>query len=406
MGVVLLIMRVLIVNERCGSGSTGKICVGIANALKANGHDVYIAYGVGTTVFENSYKITNSLEVVFHKIFSRIFDGQGLLSLIGTIRLIKYIKQLRPDVVNLHNLHGSYVNYPLLFKALEKTNSKVVWTLHDCWSFTGHCAHFYDCEKWKCQCNNCPYLSEYPKSYFIDRSKANFNRKKRLYTQLGNKITIVPVSRWLGSLVQESFFKDTHIEVIQNGIDTGIFKIIDKPSFKEKYELKGKFVLLGVASPWSQYKGLGDFFALRKMLSDRYVIVLVGLSEEQQKTMPPGIIGIGRTDSVDELVDIYNSADLFLNPTYQDTFPTVNLEAMACGTPVITYRTGGSPEAITEETGMVVPQGDVNAIYEAVISFELTKNNLKSNICRDNVLSHYEKGKQYKKYVNLFESLV
>lgn len=399
-------MRVLLLNSRFGSGSTGRICKGITDALKQRGHEAYVAYGLGITNYKNSYKITNKLEVYFHVLLSRVFDAQGLFSILASYRLIKYIKQIKPDVINIHTIHGSYLNYPRLFRYLNKTKIKVVWTLHDCWSFTGHCAHFYECNKWKSQCSNCPYIKEYPQSYFLDRSRANFNHKKRLFTQLGNRLTIVPVSKWLSGLVSESFFKNNRNEIIHNGVDVNQFKIIEHPQFRRERHLEDKIIILGVALPWSKYKGLKDFFVLRSMLPDKYTIVLVGLDAEQRKSMLPGMLGLGRTDSIEELVDIYNSADLFVNPTYQDTFPTVNLEAMACGTPVITYTTGGSPEAITDETGDVIKQGDTDALYNSILSFDLSHLELVKCKCRENVLYHYHKESQFLKYVDLFESLV
>lgn len=396
-------MKVILINSRCGTGSTGRICVGIANVLQSSGHQAYIAYGLGKSTYKNSFKFANRFEVLLHTFLARLTDREGLFSYFATKRLIKYISQVHPDVVNIHTIHGSYVNYPMLFRFLKKEGCEVAWTLHDCWSFTGHCAHFYECQKWKVQCYDCPHIKEYPKSYFIDNSKTNYKKKKFFLTQLGSKLTIVAVSNWLGGLVESSFLKNARIEVIQNGIDTDLFRIIDKPRFKLNRGLQNKIVLLGVALPWSQYKGLKDFFILRKMLSDKYVIVLVGLDEEQKNMMEPGMIGLGRTDSIEELVDIYNSADLFINPTYQDTFPTVNLEAMACGTPVITYKTGGSPESITVGTGLVVTQGDTQALYDAIVSYSFTK--AEKMIYRENVIQHFDKDCQFMKYVELFESL-
>jgi len=398
-------MKVVIINSRCGSGSTGKICVGIGKMLSQYGHKVVVAYGLGSASFQNSKKIGFSLEVFVHKVLSRLFDCEGLGSIFSTLKFVHFLKSFKPDVVNIHTIHGSYLNYPILFNYLYKHPVKVVWTLHDCWSFTGHCAHFYECEKWKVFCHECPYKNDYPQSLFLDHSKSNYLRKKRLYTQLGDRLTIVPVSNWLKGLVKESFFKNNRIEVIHNGIDTDLFKIINQPKFKTKYSIEDKTMLLGVALPWSKYKGFSDFFEIRKKLSDEYVIVLVGLDESQMKQLLPGMIGLSRTDSVAELMDIYNSADIFVNPTYQDTFPTVNLEAMACGTPVVTYKTGGSPESVKKETGCVVPQGDIDSMCDTIVSLSKSKSSIIGYSCRQNVVTNYNQETQFYKYVDLINSI-
>ena len=284
----------------------------------------------------------------FHYAYNSLFKGeQGLGSVIATRKLVGRLKEINPDIVHIHNIHGYYLNYPILFNYLKEANIPIVWTLHDCWSFTGHSAYCdaVGCTKWKNGCGNCPNLKEYPISY-TDNSKNNWIRKKEIVTGVPD-MTIITPSKWLAELVKESFLSEYRVEVINNGIDTDVFKPT-YGDFRKRYHLEDKKILLGVASVWEKRKGLDDFIKLSEMIDDSYRIVLVGLSDNQLKTLPEGIIGITRTNSVKELAEIYTAADLFLNLTYEDNYPTVNLEAQSCGTPVITYDTGGSGESVPE----------------------------------------------------------
>lgn len=399
-------MRVLLINTVCGQGSTGRICVGISDMLKANGHEACIAYGIGNSNYPDSINISSGkCDYILHNILSRITDSEGLHSCKATKRLIALIKDFKPDVIHIHTLHGHYINYKLLFKYLATTNLPIVMTLHDCWSFTGHCAHFVmrGCEKWKVECNKCQFLDEYPQSWYLDRSKRNFNLKKQLLTTLQNKLTIVPVSYWLEKYVKQSFLKDCQIQTIHNGIDLNIFKPSVNIKVIDKYDLKGKKIILGVALPWSTFKGFPDFLKLRRLLSNEYIIVMVGVSRKQKEILPEGIIGIERTDSTKDLADLYSAADVLVNTTYCDNYPTVNLEAISCGTPVVTYKTGGSPESIIDDvTGKVVSQGDVVALKDAIEKLLcIDRLTLRSN-CRTYAQSHFDKNKCFRKYLDLY----
>lgn len=276
-------------------------------------------------------------------------------------------------MINLHNIHGYYLNVEILFEYLAKTDIPVVWTLHDCWPFTGHCSYFdrYHCEKWKSGCHHCPNSKGYPKSLFLDCSKTNYARKKELFNKPKN-ITFVAVCNWMANNVKASFLGGYPVETIYNGVDVETFRprfegLNGSNSLKAKLGInESAKVVLGVASTWDRRKGLDDFVKLRTMMTDEYAIVLVGLNDKQIAALPEGVIGIKRTESVDQLAELYSLADVFVNPTYVDNFPTTNIEALACGTPVVTYRTGGSPEAIDEKTGMVVNQGEMNLLLPAV----------------------------------------
>ena len=399
-------MRILQINVTANWGSTGRIAEEIGQMAISHGCKSYIAYGRGNPQSQSRLiSIGNDWNVNFHALQSRLLDNHGLNSKQVTQIFIKEIDKIVPNLIHLHNIHGYYLNYPLLFDYLKTINIPVVWTLHDCWAFTGHCAHFsyIGCEKWKILCHDCPQKREYPSSWLIDRSKKNYQDKLRAFTSL-KKMTLVPVSDWLASEVRQSFFKDYPIQVIHNGIDIDTFA----PMQVSKTDLKlvDKFVILGVASVWSFRKGLQDFISLREKLSDEYVILLVGLDEKQMKHIPNGIVGIKRTNSVQELAAYYSVSDVFLNPTWEDNFPTTNLEALSCGTPVITYRTGGCVEAIDDNTGFIVEQGDIDTVVDIVKLIKGKGKQRWASVCRERAVRLYNKRERYEEYLQLYKKVV
>ncbi len=362
------------INVVCGIRSTGRICTDLADALTAQGHTVKIAYGreeVPDKYKKYAHRIGTDFDVKLHGIRARLLDESGFGSKIATIRFIEWVKKFDPDVIHLHNIHGYYINIEVLFDYLRTCGKKIIWTLHDCWAFTGHSAlcDGIGCEKWKNGCGNCPNLKEYPKSY-KDYSKNNWLKKRKIFTRIPN-LTIVTPSKWLAGLVKRSFLKGYSVKVIHNGIDTSQFYPI-KSDFRKRYNIEDKYVLLGVASSWNEMKGLSDYIKLAKILDDSYRIVLVGLSKEQLRSVPQNMICIERTNSTEELVQIYSASDVLLNLSYCENYPTVNLEAIACGTPVITYDTGGSAESAIIN-GNVVLRGDLNAVIS-----ELNEHNYKT----------------------------
>ena len=305
----------------------------------------------------------------------------------------------------MHNLHGYYINIEILFNYLSEYNKKVVWTLHDCWAFTGHCPHFdlVNCNKWETGCFNCPRKSDYPASYIVDNSKNNYEKKKKLFTSIKN-MTIITPSEWLANLVQKSYLGKYSINVINNGIDLSAFKPTES-SFKTEYNIQNKKIILGVASRWGVHKGLNDFIKLSSMLDDNYKIVLVGLSKKQIKLMPENIICISKTDSIKQLAQIYTAADIFVNLTYEDNYPTVNLEALACGTPVITYQTGGSVECINDACGMSVKKGDLDSALNAIKHICQDPRSIIKDSCIINA-KKYDKKETYNKYINLYKNRI
>lgn len=388
-------LKLLQLNVTANWGSTGKIAEGIGQAAMAAGWESAIAYGRYSNPSQSQLiKVGNQADVYAHYARARFLDGEGLGSLRATKRLIEKFKNYQPDIIHLHNIHDHWLNYPLLFEYLASVKTPVVWTFHDCWAFTGHCSHFENsgCFKWRNQCYDCPLKA--PLS--LDMSARNYNLKKEYFEALGKRLTIVPCSRWLADYVKESFLGNCNIEVINNGIDTNLFSPSDA--------IKKEKMILGASNVWPDYKGLPDFKKLRELLPPDINITLVGLTAKQVSELPAGIKGVERTGNVHELIELYRRASAFVNPTHNDTFPTVNLEALACGTPVITYNTGGSPEAIDENTGIVVTKGDVYALAEAVL--QVIEHTFSSEACCKRAVENFNKDRQFGKYITLYNSIL
>lgn len=485
-------MKILFINSVCGIGSTGKIVVDLAREAAKQGHQCWIAYGRGNSIGISDseyirdrksggyrtggqqtdgqsgewkagsriglYKIESKTEVLIHVIMSRLTDRQGFYSKMATKRFATWIRKLRPDIIHLHNIHGYYLHLPTLFDTIKDMNVKVVWTLHDCWAFTGHCSHFdyKGCNRWRKQCFECPQKKEYPASFFMEQSKRNYREKREMFCGVRD-MTIVTPSKWLAGLVEESFLgksrteikknrysedKDIvagyRVQVINNGIDLSVFHEA-KSEIKKRYGIRDKSVILGVASQWSLRKGLKDFVRLSRMLDKRYQIVLIGLSKKQLKQLPNAIIGIERTSSGEELAMWYTAADVFVNPTYEDNFPTVNLEAISCNTPVVTYRTGGAAEMLEDSVlfsknvervksggieykqpleqwelwldavsrSQIVEKGDITGLYRAVQKVEkgLTVERrypYYSKGWKDTVYTEFSKEKMLEEYMKVY----
>lgn len=361
-------MKVLMINSVCGIRSTGRICTDLAEQFIVEGHTVKIAYGrevVPEKYKELSILIGGKFDTYISGIKSRLLDNEGFNSVKATKRFLKWADEYNPDLLWLHNLHGYYINIKLLFDWIKsRPNMQVKWTLHDCWAFTGHCSYFTvaKCNKWKNKCYDCIQKSGYPKSVFADCSEKNFAIKKKIFNGVRNMTLITP-SKWLADLVKQSFLKNYPVEVINNTINPEIFKPRDS-NFRQHYNLQNKKIILGVASTWRDSKGLSDFIKISNLLEDEYQIVLVGLTEKQCKSVPDNIIKIIRTNNAEELAGIYTVADVFVNPTHQDNYPTVNLEARACGTPVITYNVGGSPESAGNEH--IVEENDISGLIDKI----------------------------------------
>jgi putative colanic acid biosynthesis glycosyltransferase len=401
--------KVLQINTALNTGSTGRIAEQIGKIAIDRGWESYIAYGrKGNESLSKSIKVGSEFDFYIHLFYTRLFDKHGLASIKATKKLIEDIIAIKPDIIHLHNLHGYYVNYELLFQFFKNSTIPVVWTLHDCWPFTGHCSYFSNisCEKWKVNCGKCPKKKNYPRSWFFDRSKYNFSLKKETYCLITN-LTIVPVSHWLGSLVKESILSNFPMCVIHNGINNEDFKLTnDIIKIREKYCINHRHILLGVATSWSIGKGLKDYFKLATQLPENCVIVLVGLTKQQIQKLPNEIIGIERTESVKELAGLYSLADIVLNLSYQETFGMTTVEGFACGTPGIVYNLTASPELITPETGIVIEPGNISNLRNAIDEILSKGKEFYSSKCRERAEEMYSAKIQYEKYLALYEELI
>lgn len=401
-------MRVLHINSVVNTGSTGRIVEQIGKVLVEQGHESIIAYGreIGSRISASSIvKIGSRTNVFWHGINTVLKDNHGFAKDWTTEKFIRDIDKINPDVVALYNLHGYYINIELVFEYLKRKNIPVVWTLFDCWAFTGHCTYFDNigCEKWKTQCFECPKYDKYPKS-LIDNSKINYHNKKMIFNSL-EKLQFVTHSLWLSNLVADSFLGKYKINFIPSAVDTDVFKP-KMSDLMEKYGIGGKKIILGCANIWNDRKGFKDFLALASCIKANMVIVLIGVSNLQLKMLPTNIIGITKTESIEELAKWYSVASVFVNPTYMDNFPTTNIEALACGTPVITYNTGGSPESIDGSTGCVVKIGDINGIWESIEDL-ISRDQLKlSFACRERALTNYSKQTRFLDYLRVFEKSI
>ncbi|HJC98541.1 MAG TPA: glycosyltransferase [Candidatus Phocaeicola merdavium] len=394
------------------STSTGRIMQEIGELAMQNGWKSYIAYGKGRDGIKPCQSrlipIGNRLDTLWHGLETRLFDRHGLASVQATRTFVKQIEHIAPDIIHIHNIHGYFLNYQVLFDYLSECGIPVVWTVHDCWLYTGHCYYYsyIQCNKWESGCGDCPQKRKFPASWWLDRSARNYQDKQEAFTSMPyGKLTIVPVSDWIRGEMSRSFLKGYPFRVIHNGIDTEVFTVYGADEVKRKYGWQGKHVLLGVASIWSEEKGLPDFIKLAQQLRDDEMIVLVGVTEEQKSQLPQNVYGIRRTENIRELAQLYSAADVFVNPTWQDNYPTVNMEAIACGTPVVTYRTGGSVEAVTEDTGFIVEQGDVKGLLDAVRVIEQYGKHYYADRCRKYALANFRKEDRYADYLNLYEEL-
>lgn len=392
-------MRIVQINQ-FSYKAAGNIMMNIHRGLLENGVDSYVAWGRGRKAEnEHEFFMDDRYGVLFHGFYTRLTDKAGFASKRATKKLIDWLDGIKPDIVHLHCTHGYYLNTQMMFDYLKKNKVKVVWTLHDCWAFTGHCAYFdgCQCEKWKTGCHHCEQLDTYPKS-FVDNSKWNWTKKKEMTENMD--LTLVTPCNWLKNVLKDSFLGTHPVEVINNGIDLDVFRHVES-DYKSKINALGKYLILGVAGEWTVRKGLKDFVKLSQMLdSEKFQVVLVGLTAKQKAELPAEIIGIERTENVQELVALYSAADVFLNPTYEDNYPTTNLEAVACGTRVLTYRTGGSPESVCEETGAVYEKGDVESLYQWILDDFAKKNRTP---LQKSCAERFGKKQMIEKYLKLYE---
>lgn len=393
-------MKIVQINSTSGVGSIGKICEAVSKTLTQKGIENYIFYTQGVSNNSQSIKYASDFDIKKQALKSRIFGNNGFNSSSITKHLIEQLVAIKPDIVHLHNLHSHNCNLEMLMSYLRNNNIKIFWTFHDCWAFTGYCMYFdiVSCEKWKNICHKCTQYKKY--SWICDRSEYLFSKKKSIFT--GLNLTIITPSVWLSDLVQQSFLSDYHTKIINNGIDLSVFKprISD---FRSKYNCENKFIVLGVAMGWEYRKGLEYFIRLANDLDDKCKIVLVGTNKKIENNLPENIISINRTENQEQLAEIYSSADLFVDPTLEDNYPTTHLESIACGTPVLTFNTGGSAEMINERCGMVVEKGNYQSLLESIVFCEKKYPFIREACANEAVAFSQEIA--FQKYVDLYSVL-
>ncbi|MBR1869427.1 MAG: glycosyltransferase [Bacteroidales bacterium] len=390
--------------------STGRIMREIGEMAISAGWESYIVHsGARDGTRPHSSKLVpvgNLPDLFLHWLATRIFDAHGLVSRRAIRRLIKRIKEIDPDVIQIHNIHGYFLNYPELCSYLATCGKPVFWTVHDCWLYTGHCYHYSSagCSRWQTGCHDCPCKTRFPASYGLDRSRRNYQLKKKAFTSIPN-LTLVVVSGWMKKELSRSFLSEVPCLCIHNGINTGVFAPSGKTGIPDGFNIKAPVYYLAVAAIWLPEKGLEDLVTLSGMLAADEQLVIVGkMTESRKRRLPEGVVAIERTSDLGTLVRLYGGATALVNPTWQDNYPTVNLESISCGTPVVTYRTGGSVESVVPQTGFIVGQGDVKGLYGRLQEIRQQDRDTWRRSCREYALSHFDKGDALNGYIKLYES--
>ena len=402
--------RLIQINTVSNYGSTGRIMEAIGLLAEADGWDSKIATGSRYSLKSElpTYTISTIWQNRVSAAYSFLTGRHGFANKRETIKFIEWLNAQQPDVIHLHNIHSYTVNVPLLFKYLSSCERPVIWTLHDCWAFTGHCSHFItaNCYRWKTGCHDCPQIRRFPKSLFFDRSSSNYRDKRTLFTGVGT-LKIVTVSEWLARMARQSYLGVHPVEVIPNGVDLRVFRP-RQSSLRETYRLTDKIVLLGVSTDWCQAKGLDDYVKLRQSLPDNYAIVLVGMNEKQIPTYSEkGLICVERTKDIDALVEWYNTADIVLNISYAETFGLPVAEGYACGKPAVVYDNTALSELIGPSTGLKVETGNISELSSAIAA--IAPNSSGSNYekaCRERASLLYDRDKNYRRYIDLYNRVI
>lgn len=401
-------MKVLMINSVSGYGSTGSICVDIATELESYGHECFIAYGQVTKGYKNGFKIGTVTENHLHNIGSRIFGTQGYFTHSGTKKLVAFIKEYNPDIIHLHNLHGNYLNLKILFDYLTEVQKPIVWTLHDCWAFTGKCAHYTDvqCFKWQTHCNNCPQVQKYPPSLLLDRSSDMFDDKKEWFTSIKN-MTIIPVSNWLAREVSKSFLNKFPIIPIYNWVNHEVFKPLYPTDFYSKYKVSPeKFTVLVVSAGWHKTDvKYQDALLLASLLPTEIQLIMIGKVDEPQ-LLPHNIKHIDYLSGNSELAKAYSFADVYVHLSTEDTFGKVIAEALSCGTPAIVYDATACPEIIDTNCGYVVEKRNIQQVLEAIYNIQENTKGYYTAQCRQRVVENFDYTSNIKKTIGVYNTIL
>ena len=394
-------MRILQINATY-SGSTGKIMCELAQLFEENGHECYFATPFSTDKYDttHTYTIGSTLDHRSHAFLSRASGKQGYFSKGATKGLIKWINEISPDVIITHNLHSNYININLFFDYVQKNKIKTLAVMHDCWLFTGKCFHFLysGCDRWKKGCGSCPQLKLEQPSLFFDKT-ASVLKDKEKYIAQNENVEIIAVSEWLANVSKQSILKNRPTSVIRNGIDLDTFNII--PSAKEELGFeKDKFIILGMGNKWLAPYNKELLDRVINGLSDDELLVIVGCNDEKVAQSTDKVKYVGKLNHR-ELARYYSLADVFVNVTKADSLPTVNMESIACGTPVVTYASGGSPELVKEgKTGHIVSFGDVDGIIKSIATIKENTKAFYSTECTKCAKEDFDKKKNFLKYLS------
>lgn len=401
-------MKILQINATYRIGSTGEIIAGIAQVSAAAGFDTYYVCASLSEDQRNDhiFVMGNRLDHKIHALRSRILGKQGSGSLLATLNLLKWIDKICPDIIHLHNLHSNYINVPLLFHYIQKRGIETVITLHDCWFFTGKCCHFlYDgCNLWKSGCGNCPRKRKEIPSYFFDRSSEDFREKRKLIGE-NPYVHVVGCSQWLTACARESLLAERVEKTICNGIDLDIFKPYQTDVYENLHKCDA-FIILGMANKWLSEDGRETYNHVVKKLGPRMKLFLIGCTPKQiAENSNAHVFMSGFIKNRIELAKCFSSADVFVNVTKADSFPTVNIESIACGTPVITYDSGGSAEIVDRQTGEVVPYGNYEQLLQSIKRIQENGKQSYSRKCRQRAELLYNKNKTFLEYVKLYSQI-
>ena len=399
--------RILYINESIGTGSVANIIEQIGIKAQSLGYTCMVAHGaryVGTSCLPH-YAFSSKVEEYMHGILSLLGNAHGLGSRMATRRLIAFIQKWKPTLIHLHNLHGYYLNYPFLFDYLKQANIPVVWTLHDCWALTGRCAHFTlsGCEQWKTGCRKCPMYRDYPRSVLCGFTQRNFELKKHAFNGIKN-MTVTTVSEWLNRQVAQSLLQAYPCQTILNGIDVQHFHPVVS-DWRKRWKAEMKVVLLGVASQWTETKGWSDWLQLTRQLDDTYCVVLIGVNEQQKRQLPSNCITISHIADKHEMAEIYSSADIYVNLAHQESFGLTLIEAMACGTPCISYNNTAIPETTTPDSCIVVDDGDIRSVVTAIKTQGRRMKDERGDLCRQHVMTHFNEEDKIDEYMKLYSRL-
>ena len=422
-------MRIAQINV-VSSLSTGRIAVQLCRLVSQHGHKALLCHSrdhAPKDIF--SYRIGCMLDTYVHLGLARITDRAGFFSRFATKRLIRQLKLYKPDLIHLHNLHGYYLHLPTLFHYLKEVDIPVVWTLHDCWAYTGHCAYYttaknapplqavrrrakqetVGCDRWMGGCGQCVLKRSYPSSWLMDQSARNWAEKRELFRGVKHMVLTTP-SEWLKSEVKKSFLKDYPVYALPNGVDLATFRPCADESFMDdvirSYGLErtgGRKLILSVAAVWDERKGLEDLIELSEKLGPEYCVAAVGLDEYQIQALPKNtVLGIKRTGNVHDLCALYTAADVYLSTSKEETMGMTLVEALACGTQVICYDATAMPEIVTDDVGEVAPLGDIEALADSVRHLCAEPKNSADCMAR---AAEYESSLRFQAYIELYEKM-